>query len=413
MAKINENNQNNKIANDSITSKEKPKIPEQGLLNPENSNPENETTFKKWRRIVLVAIKSPEPPVKSLEQGRKAEPATTNTQTPKKQNTKNSKKSTEKFCSITKKKSQKTINRKALYLKKIVSIILFLILIITVLGFGIYNLGWQGKFINKVAQIIPYPASIIKTPCGYKNVSYSTYQFDLKAISHFYEQKKATQENFIIPTENQIKKDVLDKEQKNKFMECLAKKRKVTVTQGQIQTEIEKTIIQAGNQEALAEIIQNLYNWDIETFKEKVLYIYLLKENLSENISRDPEINKQAKEKIEKIYNELKQSPNNFRILAKEYSEDTETRHRGGDLNWIEKGQLDSNIENAAFQFEVGEISEIIQTNAGYHIIKIADKKTTPEGIEQVRISHILIKTRELEDWLNQELKKCKIYQLI
>lgn len=65
-----------------------------------------------------------------------------------------------------------------------------------------------------------------------------------------------------------------------------------------------------------------------------------------------------------------------FGSLAKENSADTFSAENGGDLDWIMKGQMDPAFEEAAFGLsEVGQISDVIQSEFGFHIIKLTDLK--------------------------------------
>lgn len=65
-----------------------------------------------------------------------------------------------------------------------------------------------------------------------------------------------------------------------------------------------------------------------------------------------------------------------FEALAKENSADTFSGENGGDLDWITKGQMDPVFEEAAFALnEVGQISEVVKSEFGFHIIKLTDMK--------------------------------------
>lgn len=69
----------------------------------------------------------------------------------------------------------------------------------------------------------------------------------------------------------------------------------------------------------------------------------------------------------------------NFQVLAKDKSIDA-TAARGGDVGYFRKGQVVPEFENTCFGLKVGETSQIVRTQFGYHIIKLTDKK--PESIQ-------------------------------
>ena len=81
-----------------------------------------------------------------------------------------------------------------------------------------------------------------------------------------------------------------------------------------------------------------------------------------------------------------------FATLARQYSEDPGSRNSGGEYIFG-RGKMVPEFEAAAFSLEPGEVSDIIQTRFGYHIIKTEEyiNRGTPQ--EQVRARHILIKT--------------------
>jgi peptidyl-prolyl cis-trans isomerase D len=79
--------------------------------------------------------------------------------------------------------------------------------------------------------------------------------------------------------------------------------------------------------------------------------------------------------KAEDILAQLKKGAN-FEDLAKKYSEDPGTKAKGGDLGWIVRGQTVPEFEKVAFSLPVGQISGIIKTQYGFHIIKVLGRET-------------------------------------
>ena len=83
-----------------------------------------------------------------------------------------------------------------------------------------------------------------------------------------------------------------------------------------------------------------------------------------------------------------------FAKLAQEFGTDG-TKDKGGDLGWFGPGQMDADFEKAAYALKPGEISDVVETSFGFHIIKMEERKTeTVEGKpkEMVHARHILIR---------------------
>lgn len=85
------------------------------------------------------------------------------------------------------------------------------------------------------------------------------------------------------------------------------------------------------------------------------------------------------KEKAAEILTKIK-AGEDFAKLASEFSDDTGSQTKGGDLGFFPKGKSDPVFEKAAFSLQRGEISEIVETQYGFHIIKIEEKKEASLG---------------------------------
>jgi peptidyl-prolyl cis-trans isomerase D len=79
----------------------------------------------------------------------------------------------------------------------------------------------------------------------------------------------------------------------------------------------------------------------------------------------------QAKAKAEKLLAEVKKNPGSFADLARKNSQDPGSAERGGDLDFFARGAMVKSFEDAAFGLKPGEISGVVESDFGYHIIQV------------------------------------------
>lgn len=90
--------------------------------------------------------------------------------------------------------------------------------------------------------------------------------------------------------------------------------------------------------------------------------------------SASEDVKKKAREKAESILKKAS-AGEDFAKLASESSDDSKSRAKGGDLGFFSKGRMVPEFEKAAFALKPGEVSGIVETQFGFHIIKVEEKK--------------------------------------
>jgi len=99
----------------------------------------------------------------------------------------------------------------------------------------------------------------------------------------------------------------------------------------------------------------------------------------------DSTVDKRAREKAQTILDSIR-AGQNFEQLAAQYSEDASSEN-GGDIGVIKKGEFEESFEKAALALSPGQVSGVVRTRFGYHIIKLVEKDD-----QGYHVKHILIK---------------------
>ncbi|MGL5313294.1 MAG: peptidylprolyl isomerase [Peptostreptococcaceae bacterium] len=161
------------------------------------------------------------------------------------------------------------------------------------------------------------------------------------------------------------------------------------------------------------EQLLNYYENNIEKFyidEINASHILISTSDNNKNVlSREEKEN--LKEKAEKILLELKNG-SNFEELAKLYSDDKISGNKGGNLGYFSKKDKNIEFSNEVFKLNTGEISNIIETSYGYHIVKINDYRNKLQSLDESKneIKNILLNQKYNEHinllYKNADIKK-------
>ena len=146
---------------------------------------------------------------------------------------------------------------------------------------------------------------------------------------------------------------------------------------------------------------------EIKAYYESHLNLFKQPEQVKAShilIKVDPKAKEPEKEDALKKIRDVQKKQikgDDFAKLAKEYSQGP-SNAKGGDLGYFKRGQMVPAFEEVAFKLKPGEVSDIVKTRFGYHLIKVVDKK--PEST---------VPYEEIKDKLAQYLKQEKVQKEI
>jgi len=174
------------------------------------------------------------------------------------------------------------------------------------------------------------------------------------------------------------------------------------------------------------------YKREFKKYEDQLSRGYLYEDNLSEELVK--EAYERGLEEVEashilvrssyndlpkdtlKAYDKIKEAQvkarkgEDFSALVKEYSEEPGAAERGGALGYFSSFKMVYDFETAAFNTPVGEISDIVRTQFGYHIIKVTNRR---KRAPQISVSHIMIIEKKENPTFNAEERINDLYAKI
>jgi parvulin-like peptidyl-prolyl isomerase len=287
-----------------------------------------------------------------------------------------------------------------------IAIITIFVLLLGLVVF-VYKSKTDNRFVDAIENIFPFPAIYVQ---GAGIISISEVKQDKAAIKKFYETQDFSRLGMRVDFSTQqgmdrlkIKeKDVANKLVENKIIEALAKQRGISISDANVNDEVNTSIDKYGNRQNLMSELGRLYGWSLDDFKQKVVKPELYAAKLTEAYSAEVDTSAQQK-KINDLKDRVTVKKEDFAKVATESSEG-ESSKNGGDLGWSTKDQLIPEVANVAFSMNVAAISDVIKSPLGFHIVKLEEKKNV-DGEDMVHLRQIFVKTETFADWLKQQMK--------
>ena len=244
-----------------------------------------------------------------------------------------------------------------------------------------------------------------------------------EALKPVYTQYKSTySKEELIQKLNQAREDILNQLIEEKLILQQAKKEEIEVSDEEIEEKLTQVKSQFPDEDTFRQVLdsQNLTISDLkQRYKEQIMIKKLINKEVRAKIKVSPlevfryykqhqeefrippkvrvqtilirkddkmsEDYSDPQKRIEEIKKKLQEGAD-FSKLAREYSQDSSAIN-GGDMGYIEKGEMMKEIDEVLFSLNEGQVSDIIETHVGFHIFKINDKKeSTIKSFEEVRV---------------------------
>lgn len=230
--------------------------------------------------------------------------------------------------------------------------------------------------------------------------------------------------------------EALDSLISNKIIDLELKKKGFEVTDADVDAELQKMIAQYGGQESFDQALAS-YGYTNSDIKKNIKMnlsatklvgtdVVVTEEDMKAYFDQNKaslDVPEQVKANHILVADEAKakevkaklSAGGDFAALAKEYSTDESNKGQGGDLGFFSRGDMVPEFENAAFSLKVGDISEPVKTEYGYHIIKVAEKKEAKSAIyedSKAQIKDMLMAEKlptVFDTWMQAKLSEYKI----
>lgn len=225
-----------------------------------------------------------------------------------------------------------------------------------------------------------------------------------------------------------------------KIVEKEAEKQNIKVTDDEVNTLVQETQSSFGSEEEFLQVLE-MNALTLDSFKRSLVLDLKVKALLEaespitdEQIAQYFEENKETfatQEKVrashilvetEEQAKEVKEKlthGEDFASLATQYSTDEGSKTQGGDLGFFARGEMVKEFEETAFSLEIGQVSDPVKTEFGYHIIKVVEKQEAKEATLDANkdaIKNLLLEekmTTEYEPWLQERMPEYNVEKFL
>jgi len=258
--------------------------------------------------------------------------------------------------------------------------------------FSLYKLHTTSTFMYRVTQVIPFPVA----KAGSHWVSYENYLFELRHYIHYYQTQQKVDFNSDSGKQqlNAFRKVALDSVINEAYVKELADKNHVSVSEKELNDEIALLRSQnrlGGSDQVFEDVLREFWGWSMDDFKRELKTQMLAQKVVSV-------LDTGTHDRAKTVLTEL-QNGSDFAAVAKQYSNDANTKDNGGDYGFtIDKTNRDLSpqVIDELFKLKAGEVSGAIETPFGIEIVKVREIQGNT-----LRASHILLQFKPTSTYID------------
>ncbi len=214
----------------------------------------------------------------------------------------------------------------------------------------------------------------------------------------------------------QVRRQVLEQMIDLELITQAAANMGISISDQELESKIQEITEQSGGQDQFVQALQDT-GTSYDDFRQMLLDQLLSDAVFSTVTGSIPSMAEQVharhillatREQAEEVLTRL-QGGEDFSFLAREYSEDVSSRERGGDMGFFPRGIMPSELEEAAFSLQIADVSEVVESQFGFHILQVLEKEEreiSPETLEDLRQQSFM-------EWLQEQRQGATIQRFV
>lgn len=298
-----------------------------------------------------------------------------------------------------------------MWLIVIISVLVFLFLVLAVWGVGVYRYNWNDPITRRMLRVVPYPAMVVEGQVVTMNEFYK--QLDI--LTYFSDNLFAlAPKGSQALNETDKREGVTSKIVKDRLVASYLEENQVDITEEDKTRKLQEILASDLDEQQIREAVGSIYGTSLEDFR-RYFVEPLARMERAEKFLQESSSVAELRLKAEQVRKDIEAKVITFESAARANSNHSSAVN-GGDLGYFPRGERLPLLEEKIFSLAVGQMSDILETETGFHLVLLEDKKEVEvEGQkqEQVRVRYIFWAQPTLEEWLEKAIKEKKIQSFV